>query len=133
MKVLFFLLLPLTIFFSSCQKNEYAETAIPNRTIIVNLASGTWRTSDAGKSYVAGINMPEITNDFNERGGVLVYLSFGNQTYEQLPEVYKGVSYSYTTSPGRLEIELQSSDGTTVINPPTQTVTAKIVLLESQF
>lgn len=78
--------------------------------------------------------MPEITNDFNERGGVLVYLSFGSRTYEQLPEVYSGISYTFTTSPGVIEVELESSDGpNTVISPPGQTVIAKIVLLESQF
>jgi len=131
MKLLLTLFLPLSILFSACQKNEYFE--VPNRTIVLNIAPTQWRTADGGKNYSCSLSMPEITDDFNERGGVLLYLSFGNRTYEQLPEVYDGIAYGYTTSPGQIELELQSSSGTGTINPPSQTITAKVVLVESRY
>ncbi|WP_207428306.1 hypothetical protein [Pedobacter sp. SYSU D00535] len=130
MKKIFALLLPLMVLLASCQKNQYI---IPNRTIIVDLGPNRWIASNGGRNYTAEIDMPEITDDFNERGGVLAYVSFGDRTYEQLPQVYNGVSYSYVTRPGQLVIELQSSDGTTVINRPGGEVTVKIVLVESEY
>lgn len=120
--------LPLIILISSCQKNEYV---VPNRTIITELKPGNWITSDNGRTYSAAIDMPEIDNYFNERGGVLVYASFGNQVFEQLPQVYDGVAYSYTTQPGQIVIDVQSSDGIVIIENPPGSMTIKIVLIES--
>jgi|GEM_PF-359347 len=129
-KVNLFLLimLPLAVLLGSCEKKEYV---VPNRTVIVDLKPGNWVTSDNGKSYSAGINMYEIDNYFNERGGVLVYASFGDQTYEQLPQVYEGVSYRYITRPGQIIITVESSDGLEVLETPPGSVTIKIVLIES--
>jgi hypothetical protein len=132
MKRILTLLMPLALLFSSCQKNEYIE-AVPNRTIIVNIAPTAWRTTDGGRNYSTSLNMPEITNDFNERGGVLLYLSFGERTYEQLPEVYNGIAYGFTTSPGQINLEMQDADDNAVIPAPVQTITAKIVLVESEY
>jgi len=124
---LLLLMLPLVTLLSSCEKKEYI---VPNRTIITELRPGNWITSDNGRTYSAAIDMPEIDNYFNERGGVLLYVSFGSQTYEQLPQVYNGVAYSYSTQPGQIVIDIQSSDGIEVINPP-GSMTIKIVLIES--
>lgn len=120
--------LPLAILLGSCQKNEYI---VPNKTIITELRPGSWVTSDNGRTYSAAIDMPEIDNYFNERGGVLVYASFGNQVYEQLPQVYDGVAYSYTTQPGQIIIDVQSSDGIDILENPPGSMTIKIVLIES--
>ena len=130
MKKFFAFLLPVILFVSACQKNEYI---VPNRTIIVNLSPSRWIPSNSGQNYTATIDLPELTNEFNERGGVLAYVSFGNQSYEQLPEVYGGISYSYLARPGQLLIELQSSNGSGTINPPSQTVTVKVILVESNY
>lgn len=111
---------------SACKK----EQIVPNRTIITTLSSGNWIKLDGGRSYTASINMPEIDNYFNDYGGVLVYVSFENGTYEQIPQVYNGVSYSYLTRSGQIVIEIQSSDGQAVISPP-GSVKVKIVLIES--
>lgn len=132
MKIFLTLLMPLALLFSSCQKNEYFEVT-PNRTIIVDIAPTAWRTSDGGRNFITTLSMPEITNDFNERAAVLVYLSFGERTYEQLPEVYNGIAYGFTTSPGKINLELQQADGVSLVPVPNQVVTAKIVLVESQF
>jgi hypothetical protein len=111
---------------ASCKK----EQIVPNRTVITTLTSGNWIKLNGGRSYTASINMPEIDNYFNDYGGVLVYLSFENGTYEQIPQVYNGVSYSYLTRSGQIVIEIQSSDGQAVISPP-GSVKVKIVLIES--
>lgn len=111
---------------SACKK----ETIVPNRTIITTLNSGDWIAFNGGRTYTAAIDMPEIDDYFNDYGGVLVYISFDNNTYEQIPQVYDGVSYSYVTRAGQIVMEVQSSDGIGVITPPGQ-VRVKIVLIES--
>jgi hypothetical protein len=113
---------------SSCTK-QYI-TPNPNQTTLVNVASTTWTTTDGGKTYVAVINSPEIDNYFNNHGGVLVYFSFTNGVYEQVPEVYQGVSFSYTYNQGSLALYAQASDGVTVITAPANLV-LKLVLIPS--
>lgn len=123
------LLLPLfAILFSlaSCTK----EYVVPNKTIVTELQAGNWVSSNGGRNYTAAINMPEIDDFVNENHGVLVYISFGNFAYEQIPQVYSGVSYSYYTRPGQIVMELQGSDGTSIVSPP-GSMTVKIVLIES--
>jgi hypothetical protein len=113
---------------SSCTK-QYI-TPNPNQTILINVASGTWTTTDGGKTYVSVINTPEIDGYFNDHGGVLVYFSFTSGVYEQIPEVYQGVSFSYTHNPGSLALYAQASDGVTVIQPPADLV-MKLLLIPS--
>ena len=74
--------------------------------------------------------MPEIDDYFNHNGGVFVYISFDNETYEQVPQVYNGVSYSYITRPGEIVMEIQSSDGIGTVTPP-GAVRMKIILIDS--
>ena len=125
-KTILLLALFVLVIGSACKK----EQIVPNRTIITTLTSGNWIKLDGGRSYTAAINMPEIDSYFNDYGGVLVYLSFENGTYEQIPQVYNGVSYSYLTRSGQIVIEIQSSDGQAVISPP-GSIKVKIVLIES--
>lgn len=111
---------------AGCKK----EYVVPNRTIFTTLNSGSWIKLDGGSSYTASISMPEIDNYFNDYGAVIVYISFEDGTYEQIPQVYNGVSYSYITRSGQIVVEIQSSDGVGVITPP-GSVKLKIVLIES--
>jgi len=113
---------------SSCTK-QYV-TPNPNQTILINVASSTWTTTDGGKTYSSVINMPEIDSYFNDHGGVLVYFSFTNGVYEQIPEVYQGVSFSYTHNQGSLALYAQSSDGVTPTTAPAD-MTVKLVLINS--
>lgn len=122
--ILFALLL--LVFSSGCKK----EQIVPNRTIHTTLNAGNWIKLDGGRSYTASISMPEIDNYFNDYGGVLVYVSFESGSYEQIPQVYNGVAYSYLTRSGQIVIEIQSSDGIGTISPP-GSVKLKIVLIES--
>jgi len=127
-KIILLLMLPTALFISSCQKN----VVLPNRTIIVNLTPGNWLPLNGGNSYTAAINVPELDDYMNEMGGVLVYLSFGEQTYEQIPQVYNGDSYSFVTRPGQIVLELQQSGGSgTVLRPGNMTV--KIILMDSDY
>ncbi|HEY2583527.1 MAG TPA: hypothetical protein VGI43_17075 [Mucilaginibacter sp.] len=113
---------------SSCTK-QYI-TPNPNQTILFTVSSSTWATTDGGKTYSSVINTPEIDSYFNDHGGVLVYFSFTNGVYEQIPEVYQGVSFSYTHNQGAIALYAQASDGVTVIQPPAD-MTLKLVLIPS--
>ena len=123
---LIFICLSLIIFIAGCKK----EMIVPNRTIITTLNSGNWVQNGGGRTYTAAINMPEIDNYFNEHGGFLVYISFENGTFEQVPQVYNGISYSYITRTGQIILEIQSSSGLGTVTPP-GAVKVKIVLINS--
>ena len=123
---LIFICLSLIIFIAGCKK----EMIVPNRTIITTLNSGNWVQNAGRRTYTAAINMPEIDNYFNEYGAILVYISFENGTYEQVPQVYNGVSYSYIARKGQIILEIQSSDGLGTVTPP-GSVKVKIVLINS--
>ena len=123
------LILPIILIGASCKKTEYA---VPNKTIIVDLAAGRWLPLNGGRSYTAAIDVPELDDYMNERGGVLVYLSFGSQTYEQIPQVYNGESYSYVTRPGQIVLEVQEYDGLGSVAPPGN-MTVKIILIRSDY
>ena len=122
-------LLPFLFLVISCKKTE---VIIPNQTIVVNLTSGSWVPLNGGKSYTTAINVPELNDYMNERGGILTYLSFGSRTYEQIPQVYDGDSYSYVTRPGQVVLEVQRYDGLGFVTPP-GAITVKIVLINSDF
>jgi hypothetical protein len=113
---------------SSCTK-QYV-TPNPNQTILINVASSSWTTTDGGKTYSSVINTPEIDSYFNDHGGVLAYFSFTNGVYEQIPEVFQGVSFSYTHNQGSLALYAQSSDGVTPTTAPSD-MTLKLVLINS--
>jgi hypothetical protein len=120
---------------SSCTK-KYV-TANNNRTLFTDpIAQSKWvRTAD-GKSDSVTVNLPELDKYFNERGGILVYLSFsdgvnGNNTYEQIPEVYNGTSYSYYHYKGNIVLYSQPTNGGTPTSKPPAGIVAKIVLIES--
>jgi len=128
MKALVLFFLPLLFIASSCKKVEY----VPNKTIVVDLSSGSWIPLNAGKSYTAAISVPELDDYINEQGGVLVYLSFGDKTYEQIPQVYNGDSYSFVTRPGQIVLEVQRYDGQSLVFPP-GSMTVKVILMQSDY
>jgi len=125
-KSLFLFAMSIMLLGAGCKK----EYIVPNRTIFATLSPGNWIKLDGGRSYTASISMPEISNNFNEYGAVLVYISFENGVYEQIPQVYNGVSYSYVSRSGKIVLEIQSSDGLGTVTPP-GSVKVKIILIES--
>ncbi|HEY0246364.1 MAG TPA: hypothetical protein VGC01_12420 [Mucilaginibacter sp.] len=106
-----------TIAFSSCTKKYI--TPNPNESVIFKVPTTAWTLSTDGKSYYTVISTPEIDSYFNSYGGVLAYFSFDKDgsVYEQIPEVYNGVSYSYTHNAGSVVLYAQSYDGGTPIQP----------------
>ena len=128
-KALILLIFPLVLFVSACQKNEYI---VPNRTILTLVEPGDWRSTNGGRSFEANIEMPEIDEYFNENGAALVFISFGVVEYDQIPQVFDGFSYRYSTRPGRIVITIEDATGTGVIPPPTGDMDVKIVLIDSQ-
>jgi len=117
---------------SSCTK-QYI-TPNPNQTVYANLASTDWTafTDAAGvKSYRAVINVNQLDDASVKYDGVLIAFSYDDgATYEQLPEVYGNLSYSYIYYNGKIEINAQTADGTTAIQP-TDPIKAKIILVYS--
>lgn len=113
---------------SSCTKKYI--TPNPNKTVLINVKSTEWTTTDGGKTYSAVIDAPEIDSYFNDNGGVLLYFSFTDGVYEQIPEVYQGISYSYTHNTGSIALYAQSATGTAVISRPDDAV-LKFLLIDS--
>ena len=125
------LLLSVGLLASSCRK-EITQIVQPNKTVLFNLDK--WeRNSNTGIFYVT-YSAPEIDSYFNDNGAVLVYFSRGdNGVYEQIPQTYEGVSYSYTHKAGSIEIDAENADGTPLDPndvPPTGLI--KVVFVDSQ-
>jgi hypothetical protein len=119
---------------SSCTK-QYISPGTTNQTLYANLVTTDWTPyTDPGngsKSYQAPINVNLISNNFAQIGGIIVAISYdGGNTYEQLPEVYDNVSYSYTYNAGNLTLYAQSADGSTAVQP-TLPMKVKIILVDS--
>ena len=112
---------------SSCTKKYILPN--PNQTILFTVDQSAWKLNSDGKSYYAVVSTPEIDSYFNDNGGVLVYVSFTKGVYEQIPEVYNGVSYSYTHNQGSIVLYAQSPDGNTPIKP--DPLTLKLLLINS--
>jgi multimeric flavodoxin WrbA len=128
-RYLLLLVLPMLLLATSCTKTTQ-NVVVPNQTVYANIGSSVWTTADGGKTYSAIVSVPQIDSYFNQHGAVLVYATFGNNTYEQLSEVYNGIAYSFSHNVGQVEIDIQSSNGTSVITPP-GSLGIKVVLVES--
>ena len=117
---------------SSCTK-QYI-TPNPNKTVYASVASSDWvaYTDAAGvKSYQAPINVSDLDQASSNFDGVIVSISYdGGATYEQLPEVYGNLSYSYTYNAGNVTLYAQTPDGLTAVQP-TDPIKEKIVLVYS--
>ncbi|MFI5136998.1 MAG: hypothetical protein ACHQIM_04170 [Sphingobacteriales bacterium] len=118
---------------SSCTK-QYISPATTNQTVYADVATTDWTLytdNNGSKSYQAPINVPMISHNFAQIGGIIVAVSYdGGSTYEQLPEVYANISYSYTYNAGNVTLYAQSADGTTAVQP-TLPIKVKIILVDS--
>jgi hypothetical protein len=118
---------------SACTK-QYVTPGTTNQTVYANIVTSNWTPytdNNGSKSYEAPINVGLISNNFAQAGGIIVAISYdGGNTYEQLPEVYANVSYSYTYNAGNVTLYAQSADGTTAVQP-TLPIKVKIILVDS--
>ena len=120
---------------SSCTK-QYI-TPDRNQTIYAVVAASDWVAYSDGKSYYVSISVAALDDASVKYDGVIVSASYDDgKTYEQLPEVYNGLSFSYTyngpvnSNAGNVSIYAQSADGATPI-APTDPIKVKIVLVYS--
>jgi hypothetical protein len=123
---------------SSCTKKYI--TPNPNITVYYDLPSSAWKLSTDGKSYYATISIKEIGPDFNHFGGLIVSIwdvtfNPNDEVYEQVPEVFGGTSFSYTTNadgnnPGNVTLYAQSPDGNSPVQP-SDNFKVKILLVDS--
>ncbi|MBB5397745.1 hypothetical protein [Mucilaginibacter sp. AK015] len=115
---------------ASCKK----ETVIGpsnNFTVVKTVNSNDWSDFDANTLSV-DLNVPQLDNDYNENGAVLVYISYGsNNPWEQIPETFDGEAFSFTHNPGHVTLYKQRSSGSGAPND-TDPIYVKIVLIDSQ-
>jgi hypothetical protein len=118
---------------SSCTK-QYVSPATTNQTVYADLTSTSWvpyTDSNGSKSYTASISVDLIDPNFAQVGGIIVAISYdGGTTYEQLPETYANVAYSYTYNAGNVSLYAQSANGATAVQP-TLPIKVKIILVDS--
>ncbi|MDR3694553.1 hypothetical protein [Mucilaginibacter sp.] len=118
---------------SSCTK-QYVSPATTNQTLYADLTSSNWTPytdNNGSKSYTASINVKALDPNFTAIGGVIVAISYdGGTTYEQVPETYANVAYSFTYNAGNISLYAQSADGSTPVQP-TLPIKVKIILVDS--
>jgi hypothetical protein len=118
---------------TSCTK-QYISPGTTNQTVYADIASTDWTAytdTNGSKSFDASIDVSILSNNFTHIGGVIVAISYdGGTTYEQLPETYANVAYSYTYSAGNVSLYAQSADGSTAVQP-TLPMKVKIILVDS--
>ncbi|HTK20457.1 MAG TPA: hypothetical protein VL442_13105 [Mucilaginibacter sp.] len=119
---------------ASCKKT-YVTNVTPNQTFTSTITPSQWMQTTDGKSDSVSIKLPNASNFFlNDSDATLVYFSYFQGVYEQIPEVYNGVSYSYFhyVSNGNLYLVLyaQPINGGTPVKP-TDNVFVKLVLIPS--
>lgn len=119
--------------FTSCKK-EVTEVQQVNQAFsaVYNIKPTDWTTANNGLIYTASLPIPEIDNSIYTGGGVLVYISFDNTDYyEALPEVFDGITYGAIHSNGYVSIDISALSGN-VIDPPSQNISAKVILIDAQ-
>jgi hypothetical protein len=116
---------------TSCKKDNNTIVTAPSATTIFDTLPEFVldNTNDPNSihGYTSTLNVPEITDYYDKHGAVLVYLD-NNGTYEQLPNVYGGVTFRSEYGNGVLYIDAQNSDGTVPSQKPA-TRKVKIVLI----
>lgn len=131
-KIIFLSALSLMIF-TSCKK-EITQVKQVNQAFsaVFTISPGSWTTSNNGVSYNASLQIPELDNVIYQNGGVLVYISFdGSGYYEALPEVFDSFTYGAIHANGYVTIDVSALSGDP-INPPAQTISAKVILIDAQ-
>jgi hypothetical protein len=87
--------------------------------------------------YYTSLAVPELTQDIDLNGGVLVYLSFDDPTstdpnYEAVPEVFDGVAYGAIHTTGSITVDLRAADGSDAPGPITAPTMIKVILMNAQ-
>ena len=118
--------------FASCTKTVTQVQKVDQAfSAIYTLNPSGWSSSNGGLSYSTTLNVPELDNDIQNNGAVIVYLSFDNgSNYEAIPEEFDGISYGSVHSVGQVFLDFHDITGATV-SPPGAAILAKVVLLHA--
>ncbi|MET1057482.1 MAG: hypothetical protein ABWY16_19365 [Pedobacter sp.] len=135
MKKYLLLLFIAAVGLSSCKKEVLVANDLPNITLLKYINPNQWLSSSDGRSLTVGIPVAEIDRDTFENDDISLMISRNDSdTYEKMPFVYNGQTYSYTVEPGIVTIDVQTSDAqNTIPVRPTQTARVKIVLIRSSL
>jgi len=123
--------------FSGCTKNYPQVNQVYSALYTVSANQWIQGTDNGETYYFATFNIPELTQQIDVNGGVLVYLSFDDPsatdpTYEAVPEVFNGVAYGALHTTGSVTVDLRGADGGSINQGITVPTLIKIVLLEAQ-
>ncbi|MCD8741056.1 hypothetical protein LT679_10625 [Mucilaginibacter roseus] len=128
------LLFGIALFASSCKK-EVTEVIQPNQTVFREVRASDWvlKTDQqtGAKTWSATLGINQLDEYIHDNGGVLVYASFDNGVYEQIPQVYNGIAYSMSYVPRAIQLDAQLSDYTNDDISQPGDVSIKIVLIDS--
>lgn len=117
---------------SACQKTYEQYYTTPNKTIYASINTSDWGTSDGGFTYSTSITLFPDDNYYNEFDGILAYVSYNNgTTYEQIPQTFEGIAFSFTTTNNSIVVNIQTAENTVAVNPP-GSIKMKVVLIPSE-
>jgi len=120
---------------SSCKKEVLIDNDLPNITLLKYINPNQWILSADASTYSVDIPVSEIDRDTFENDDISLMISRDNSdTYEKMPFVYNGQTYSYEVRPGFVAIDIQTS-GDQIRTPirPAQQSRIKIVLIRSSL
>ena len=123
---------------ASCKKTYVSNNVIANKTWISDpIQTSDWTQTKDGKADSIDLAVNGSYNFFvNESDATLVYFSFVSGVYEQIPEVYNSVSYSYfhyaDNQGAHIVLYSQPVNGGTPVKP-TSPITVKLVLVPSDL
>lgn len=135
-KYLLLLLLITCVGLVSCEKTVYVpDDTLPNITILKYVTPNQWVRDTDQQTLVVDIPVGEIDIDTFENDDISLMISRNDDdTYEKIPFVYNGLTYSYEVRPGFVTLYIQTSDAQILIPTAPQTTTrVKIVLIRSSL
>lgn len=134
-KLLLLILCTTTLGLVSCKKDTIIQET-PNRTFIYTIQPNSWKETNGGQMQTAELSIPEIDDITMDDEAVLVYITHPalSTSYIQVPYTWNSNAYSYELYKGGIDINIQSADNQDrVIKAPTTAITAKIVIIPSNF
>jgi len=117
---------------TSCQKDVNNYYTVTNKTVYAERSGSQWTLSGDGKTYSTSIPFLVTDNFYNDFDGILVYISYDNVIWEQIPQTYQGISFSYSTTNDELVVDMQYPEYTPITGSGPGRVFFKIILIPSE-
>ena len=117
---------------SACRKVTENYYTTPNQTIFIDRTNDSWSTADGGLTWQTTLPFFEDDIYLNDFDGLFVYFSYdGGTTYNSLPQVYNGLTYSFSATNSDIQIEVQDAIKAKVISNP-GAMLIKVVMVPSE-